>query len=64
VKLGQRQGDEIVVTEGITPNERVVLAGQMLIRPGGKVRVSANSQAEATSSGASGKASVANGGQL
>jgi multidrug efflux system membrane fusion protein len=64
VKLGQRQGDEIVVTEGITPNERVVLAGQMLIRPGGKVRVSANSQAEATSSGASGKDSAANGGQL
>jgi multidrug efflux system membrane fusion protein len=64
VKLGQRQGDEIVVTEGITPNERVVLAGQMLIRPGGKVRVSANAQAEATSSGASGKASAANGGQL
>jgi multidrug efflux system membrane fusion protein len=64
VKLGQRQGDEIVVTEGITPNERVVLAGQMLIRPGGKVRVSANSQAEATSSGASGKAGAANGGQL
>jgi multidrug efflux system membrane fusion protein len=64
VKLGQRQGDQIVVTEGIAPNERVVLAGQMLIRPGGKVRVSANSQAEATSSTAGGNASAANGGQL
>ena len=39
IKLGQRQGDDIVVTEGIAPNERVVLAGQMLVRPGGKVRV-------------------------
>src|SRR5579862_7849280 len=40
IKLGQRQGDDVVVTEGIAPNERVVLAGQMLVRPGGKVRVS------------------------
>ena len=39
VKLGQRQGDQVVVTEGVAPNERVVLAGQMLVRPGGKVRV-------------------------
>ena len=39
VKLGQRQGDQVVITEGIAPNERVVLAGQMLVRPGGKVRV-------------------------
>ena len=39
VKLGQRQGDNVVVTSGVTPNERVVLAGQMLVRPGGKVRV-------------------------
>ncbi len=39
VKLGQRQGDNIVVTEGVAANERVVLAGQMLVRPGGKVRV-------------------------
>ena len=43
VKLGQRQGDEVVVTEGLAPNERVVLAGQMLVHPGGKVRVE-NSQ--------------------
>jgi membrane fusion protein, multidrug efflux system len=39
VKLGQRQGDQVVITEGVAPNERVVLAGQMLVRPGGKVRV-------------------------
>jgi multidrug efflux system membrane fusion protein len=39
IKVGQRQGDQVVVTEGVAANERVVLAGQMLIRPGGKVRV-------------------------
>jgi multidrug efflux system membrane fusion protein len=45
VKLGQRQGDQVVVTEGLAPNERVVLAGQMLIRPGGKVRVGSGAPA-------------------
>jgi membrane fusion protein, multidrug efflux system len=39
VKLGQTQGDQVVVTAGISPNERVVLTGQMLVRPGIKVRV-------------------------
>jgi multidrug efflux system membrane fusion protein len=39
VKLGQRQGNDVEVTEGLTANDRVVLAGQMLVRPGGKVRV-------------------------
>jgi multidrug efflux system membrane fusion protein len=39
VKLGQRQGDDVVVAEGLAANERVVLAGQMMVRPGGKVRV-------------------------
>jgi multidrug efflux system membrane fusion protein len=47
VKLGQRQGDEVVVTEGVGANERVVVAGQMLVRPGGKVRVDAGSPASA-----------------
>jgi membrane fusion protein, multidrug efflux system len=49
VKLGQRQGDQVVVTEGIAPNERVVVAGQMLIRPGGKVRIDSNSTAASAS---------------
>jgi membrane fusion protein, multidrug efflux system len=39
VKLGQRQGDQVVVTEGISANELVVLTGQMLVRAGSKVRV-------------------------
>ena len=48
IKLGQRQGDEVVVTEGIAANERVVLAGQMLVRPGGKVRIARPATAAAS----------------
>jgi membrane fusion protein, multidrug efflux system len=39
VTLGQRQGSSVVITQGVAANERVVLTGQMLVRPGGKVRV-------------------------
>lgn len=62
VKLGQRQGDQVVVTEGIAPNERIVLAGQMLVRPGGKVRVDGSATAAPTSN-ASGKNTQNPGGQ-
>jgi membrane fusion protein, multidrug efflux system len=62
VKLGQRQGDQVVVKEGVAANERIVLAGQMLVRPGGKVRVDAGSPA-APPSNADGKANQAPGGQ-
>lgn len=62
VKLGQRQGDEVVVTEGISANERVVVAGQMLVRPGGKVRVD-GSVGSAPTSNASGKTAQNPGGQ-
>jgi multidrug efflux system membrane fusion protein len=51
IKVGQRQGDEVVVTEGLAPNERVVLAGQMLVRPGGKVRVEDRQSATSNPSG-------------
>ncbi len=62
VKLGQRQGDEVVVTEGVAASERVVVAGQMLVRPGGKVRVDSGST-PAPASNASGKATQNAGGQ-
>jgi multidrug efflux system membrane fusion protein len=42
VTLGQRQGDDVVVTSGLNANERVVVAGQLTVRPGGKVRVDAS----------------------
>jgi multidrug efflux system membrane fusion protein len=57
VKLGQRQGDDVVVTQGVAPNEQVVLTGQLLVRPGGKVRV-----AESPSN-ANGKTNPVPGGQ-
>jgi len=62
VKLGQRQGDDVVVTEGVAANERVVLAGQMLVRPGGKVRVDATASAAAPSKPAN-QAGSPNGGR-
>ena len=62
VKLGQREGDQVVVEAGVVANERVVLAGQMMIRPGGKVRVNTAPPA-APVSNARGKANQARGGQ-
>jgi multidrug efflux system membrane fusion protein len=62
VKLGQRQGDQVVVEAGIAANERVVLAGQMMIRPGGKVRVD-TAPVAAPVSNAKGQANQARGGQ-
>jgi membrane fusion protein, multidrug efflux system len=51
VTLGQRQGDDVVVSNGLSANEHVVVTGQLTVRPGGKVRVDAagagiNSQAQ------------------
>ncbi len=39
VKLGQRQGDFVVVDEGLKSGERVVVRGQLGVTPGGKVRI-------------------------
>ena len=39
VTLGQRQGNDVVIVSGLAPGERIVLAGQLLVRPGSKVRV-------------------------
>ena len=40
--LGQRQGSDIVIASGLAPGERVVLTGQLLVRPGSKVHVAAS----------------------
>lgn len=44
VTLGQRQGNDVVIASGLTAGERVVLAGQLLVRPGGKVHVDTGTQ--------------------
>src|ERR1041385_2846323 len=41
VTLGQRQGDQGVVEQGVQPGERVVTNGQAGVTPGGKVRIEA-----------------------
>jgi multidrug efflux system membrane fusion protein len=47
VTLGQRQAGDVVITNGLAAGERVVLAGQLLVRPGGKVHVDAQAPAAA-----------------
>jgi multidrug efflux system membrane fusion protein len=39
ISLGQKQGDQIVVTTGVKPGEQVITNGQLAVSPGGKVRV-------------------------
>lgn len=42
VKLGQRQGEMVVVEQGVQPGDRVVLNGQLGVIPGSKVQVVTN----------------------
>jgi multidrug efflux system membrane fusion protein len=42
VKLGQRQGELVVVEQGVQPGERVVMNGQLGVIPGNKVHVVTN----------------------
>jgi membrane fusion protein, multidrug efflux system len=39
VKLGQREGNDVVIEQGVKAGENVVLAGQMMLVPGFKVRI-------------------------
>jgi multidrug efflux system membrane fusion protein len=52
VTLGQRQGDLIVIAEGVKEGERVVTNGQLGVTPGGKVRIEEPAKTAATSGGA------------
>src|SRR5256884_8430843 len=47
VTLGQRQGNDVVISSGLAAGERVVLAGQLLVRPGSKVHVDSSAPATA-----------------
>jgi multidrug efflux system membrane fusion protein len=48
VKIGQRQGDLIVIEDGLKPGERVVTTGQLAVMPGAKVRVDSGAPATQT----------------
>jgi len=39
VQTGQRHGDLVVISQGVSPGERVVVNGQLGVTPGGQVRV-------------------------
>jgi membrane fusion protein, multidrug efflux system len=39
VDQGQRQGDLVVINKGVQPGENVIVQGQMMVMPGGPVRV-------------------------
>jgi multidrug efflux system membrane fusion protein len=39
VSLGQRQGDLVVVANGVKAGEKVIVTGQIAVMPGGRVRV-------------------------
>ncbi|MGH7848427.1 MAG: efflux RND transporter periplasmic adaptor subunit [Candidatus Binatia bacterium] len=45
VTVGQRQGDLVVINKGVKAGEQVVIAGQLGVTPGGKVRVTQPSAA-------------------
>jgi membrane fusion protein, multidrug efflux system len=53
VKLGQRQGELVVVEQGLQPGERVVMNGQLGVMPGAKVRVVTDTPAAAPAAGQS-----------
>lgn len=57
VSLGQRQGDLIVVLEGLKGGERVVVNGQIGVMPGGKVRIEEPGVTEKTPEAAPGGSS-------
>jgi len=52
VTLGQRQGDDVVVTKGVAAGEPVIVTGQLTVAPGGKVTVQPNAPPNAAPGGA------------
>jgi multidrug efflux system membrane fusion protein len=55
VSLGQRQGDLIVVDNGIQPGERIVITGQLGVTPGGKVKIEQPHNAGGSTAASSGE---------
>jgi multidrug efflux system membrane fusion protein len=56
VTLGQRQGDDVVIVQGVAAGENVIVTGQLTVQPGGKVHVAteATSGAGGAPAGAAG----------
>jgi membrane fusion protein, multidrug efflux system len=52
VTLGQRQGDNVVVSNGLVAGETVVVTGQLTIGPGAKVRTASAASSAPQSGGA------------
>ena len=59
VTPGQRQGDLVVISQGLQPGEQVVINGQLGVTPGGKVRVDPGAAPDATAISAASAASAA-----
>ena len=54
VTLGQRQGDLIVVEDGVAAGESVVTTGQLGVTPGGKVHIEQPATPTAAGNGGNG----------
>ncbi|MGC4032075.1 MAG: efflux RND transporter periplasmic adaptor subunit [Tepidisphaeraceae bacterium] len=59
VTQGQTQGDSLVISTGLQPGEKVIVEGQMMVRPGAPVRVlpSGPSSSQPAAQGAAAQAS-------
>lgn len=49
VATGQRQGDQVVIAQGLKAGERIVFQGQIAVTPGGKVSVDETRGADSSS---------------
>jgi membrane fusion protein, multidrug efflux system len=49
VSLGQRQGSDVVILSGLNADDRVVVAGQLLVHPGGPVHIDSGAPAASPS---------------
>jgi multidrug efflux system membrane fusion protein len=55
VTTGQRQGDQVVIAQGLKAGERVVFQGQIAVTPGGKVSLGETRGAESSSPASTGE---------
>jgi multidrug efflux system membrane fusion protein len=51
VSTGQKQGEQVVITQGLNSGERVVVQGQIAVIPGGKVAIAGGSEAASNAGG-------------